>query len=219
MSHTYRRFSHLPITTISSFDFESKRCLLFNISPTKLFLTDFEDLWKLGSKFWTIKERRDSADGQFHVEDYFCRFKKSRESSPREAEIKTKRRVTSIRDSDLCDAGLKLLFHGDFVFLLPYPIDNTCKHTHTIAESDHIKMPEFILSSVKVEAAKPYPPPNIVQALKKMNENTEISPYTDLLTSQYVRNIQSTFAEPLSAPTPSTISDDINATTQLLLSK
>ncbi|KAJ3129906.1 hypothetical protein HK098_007660 [Nowakowskiella sp. JEL0407] len=126
-----------------------------------------------------------SIDGKFTTKLYTCRLKKPRSSSTRADEVETSRRITSARQPDQCSAAMKVFSCSDYVVLIPHS-ENF--QSHSIETSDHVKIPTSLHELVEVEASKPYRPPNIVQALRKMNENSEIGAFTPLLTSQYVRN-------------------------------
>ena len=155
-----------PIDNITP---DEKRMRLFNVNePIELSIEEFEkNWWPLVTNVWTQYNSYKHVNGDFW-RGYVCRLAKHRESSTRqEGVLVDKRRQTSVRPSNICNAKIKItwLISSQIVRVERY--NDAPDHTHPIQDVDRIKRPQAIRDLVEQEAKKNYPSPAIVNAVKE----------------------------------------------------
>ncbi|RHZ85314.1 hypothetical protein Glove_67g30 [Diversispora epigaea] len=150
---------------IVHFTSDEKRALLFNIKNTlEISEEEFDNSWwPLVSNVWTQFNSCKLNNGD-SWKVFTCRFTKHRESSTRKENIPIKkRRTTMIRPANICHAKIKVIRMTSKKLIQIERYNNTPDHTHTLIESDCLKLMQ--------EAIKNYPPVAIVKAVKEYANN------------------------------------------------
>lgn len=170
-----------------------KRMRLFNVNePIELPIEEFEkSWWPLVTNIWTQYNSYKFVNGD-SWKIYVCRLAKHRESSTRQEGISIdRRRQTSARPSDLCNAKIKItwLMSSEVVQIERYK--DSPDHTHPIQDIDRIKRPQVVRDLVEQEARKNYPSPAIVSAVKEYGtDNLSLGSTVRELKRKEVTNIK-----------------------------
>jgi hypothetical protein len=170
-----------------------KRMCLFNVNePIELPIEEFEkSWWPLVTNIWTQYNSYKFVNGD-SWKIYVCRLAKHRESSTRQEGISIdRRRQTSARPSDLCNAKIKItwLMSSEVVQIERYK--DSPDHTHPIQDIDRIKRPQVVRDLVEQEARKNYPSPAIVSAVKEYGtDNLSLGSSVQELKRKEVTNIK-----------------------------
>src|SRR3954452_14544760 len=103
----------LPVAfSLASLTPDEKRDLMFNVNDTlEIPIEDFDNnWWPLVTNIWTQYNLWKLSNGDYW-KIFACRLMKHRESSKRKEDIpNNKRRKTSIRPSNICQAKIKVLY-------------------------------------------------------------------------------------------------------------
>lgn len=148
---------------------DEKRNLIFNLDNVlEIPIEDFDNnWWPLITNIWTQWNSWKLVNGD-SWKVFACRFTKHRESSKRKENIQNnKRRKTSVRPSNICQAKIKISRLISLNIIRIERHNNSPNHTHELRESDRVKRPQAVRVLVENEASKNYSSPAITAAIKE----------------------------------------------------
>jgi hypothetical protein len=179
---------------------KQKRNLLFNVNqPLELSIEEFDkEWWPLVSNIWTSYSCKNNVNGD-SWKVFVCRFKKHNKSSTRKEGIPNeKRRVMKIRPADLCSAKIKVQRYFSEQKVRIERFKDSPDHSHSIEDSEKLKLSKVVRELVMQEAVKNYRPPEIVSAVKEIaTEKLDLGECVKELRRKEVTNIKYKIRGPL----------------------